>query len=82
MVDPILNSLNSHYKNFIVDSEENYKFDLGVTGLTPLTPSITYTVLLISYMAFHFFKGILGKMGSKEMSKVKNKFSCFEKAFN
>ena len=29
-MDPILNSLNCYYKNCIVDSKENYKFDLEV----------------------------------------------------
>ena len=29
----LLNSLNEHYKNCMVDSKENYKFDLGVKGL-------------------------------------------------
>ena len=29
-MDPILNSLNYYYKNCIVDSKENYKFDLEV----------------------------------------------------
>ena len=29
----MLNSLNQHYKNCMVDSKENYKFDLGVKGL-------------------------------------------------
>ena len=33
LIDPILNSLNLHYKNCMVDSKENYKFDLGVKGL-------------------------------------------------
>ena len=33
LVDPILNSLNKHYNNCIVDSKENYKFDLGVKEL-------------------------------------------------
>ena len=32
MVDPILNSLKLHYKNCMVDSKENYRFDLGVKG--------------------------------------------------
>ena len=29
-MDPILNSLDYYYKNCIVDSKENYKFDLEV----------------------------------------------------
>ena len=29
----MLNSLNKHYKNCIVDGKENYKFDQGVKGL-------------------------------------------------
>ena len=29
----MLNSLNQHKKNCIIDSKENYKFDLGVKGL-------------------------------------------------
>ena len=33
LVDPKLNSLDKHYKNCIVDHEENYKFDMGVKGL-------------------------------------------------
>ena len=33
LVDPILNSLNSYYKNCMVDSKENYKFDLGVKSV-------------------------------------------------
>ncbi|RMX51431.1 hypothetical protein pdam_00012630, partial [Pocillopora damicornis] len=33
LVDPILNSLNKRHKNCIVDSKENYKFDLGVKGI-------------------------------------------------
>ena len=33
LIDPTLNSLNLHYKNCMVDSKENYKFDLGVKGL-------------------------------------------------
>ena len=32
LVDPILNSLKKH-KNCMVDTKENYKFDLGVRGL-------------------------------------------------
>ena len=28
----MLNSLNEHYKNCMVDSKENYKFDLRVKG--------------------------------------------------
>ena len=31
-----LNSLNLLYKNCIVDSKENYKFDVGVKGLRGL----------------------------------------------
>ena len=34
--DSILNSLNQHYKNYMVDRKENYKFDLGVKGLGKL----------------------------------------------
>ena len=30
----MLNSLNKHYKNCMVDGKENFKFDLGVKGLT------------------------------------------------
>ena len=30
----MLNSLNLHYKNCVVDSKENDKFDLGVKGLS------------------------------------------------
>ena len=30
LVDPKLNSLDKHYKNFAVDYKENYKFDMGV----------------------------------------------------
>ena len=30
IVDPILNSLNKRYKNCMVDSKENYKFDVGI----------------------------------------------------
>ena len=33
LVDQILNSLNKHYKNCMLDSKKNYKFDLGVKGL-------------------------------------------------
>ena len=29
----MLNSLNLNYKNCMVDSKENYKFDLAVKGL-------------------------------------------------
>ena len=29
----MLNSLNKHYKNCMVDGKENFKFDLGVKGL-------------------------------------------------
>ena len=32
IVDLILSSLNYHYKNCMVDSKENNKFDLGVKG--------------------------------------------------
>ena len=35
LVDPELNSLNEH-KNCIVNSKENYKFDLGVKELSLL----------------------------------------------
>ena len=31
-MDPILNSLNQHYKKCMVDSKENEKFDLEVKG--------------------------------------------------
>ena len=31
---PLLNSQNWYYKNCLVDSKENYKFDLGAKGLT------------------------------------------------
>ena len=34
LVDPILNSLNQYYKNCMIDSKENFKFGLGVKGLT------------------------------------------------
>ena len=34
LVDPILNSLNYQYKNYMVDSKKNYKHDLGVKGLS------------------------------------------------
>ena len=34
LVDSILNSLNKHYKNCMIESKENYKFNLGVIGLT------------------------------------------------
>ena len=37
IIDSILNSLNQPYKNFMVDSEENYKFDLRVKGLIEVT---------------------------------------------
>ena len=33
LVDQILNSLNYHYKNCMVGSKENYKFDVGGKGL-------------------------------------------------
>ena len=36
-MDPIVNSLNWHYKNCMVDSKENYKFDLGVKGLNMMS---------------------------------------------
>ena len=36
LVDQILNSLNEHYKNCMVESKENYKFDLGGKGLKKL----------------------------------------------
>ena len=36
LVDPILNSLNEHYKNCMVESKESYKFDLGGKGLKKL----------------------------------------------
>ena len=32
LVDPIPNSLNSHHKNCIADSKENYQWDLGMKG--------------------------------------------------
>ena len=35
-MDPVLNSLNKHCKNCIVDSKENNKFDLGVKELNSL----------------------------------------------
>ena len=35
-MDPVLNSLNKHYKNCMVESKENCKFDLGVKGLVNL----------------------------------------------
>ena len=34
IIDPILNSLNQHYMNCMVDSKENYKSDVGDKGLT------------------------------------------------
>ena len=37
IIDSILNSLNQPYKNFMVDSEENYKFDLRVKGFLEVT---------------------------------------------
>ena len=37
LVDPILNSLNSHYNKCMVDSKEKYKFDPGVKGLIAFT---------------------------------------------
>ena len=37
IIDSILNSLNQPYKNFMVDSEENYKFDLRVKALIEVT---------------------------------------------
>ena len=37
LVDPILNSLNSHYNKCMVDSKEKYKFDLGVKELIAFT---------------------------------------------
>ena len=32
-IEKILNSLNEHFKNCMVGSKENYKFDQGVEGL-------------------------------------------------
>ena len=32
LVDPIPNSPNSHHKNCIADSKENYQWDLGMKG--------------------------------------------------
>ena len=32
-IEKILNSLNEHFKNCVVGSKENYKFDQGVKGL-------------------------------------------------
>ena len=32
-IEKILNSLNGHFKNCMVCSKENYKFDQGVKGL-------------------------------------------------
>ena len=37
LVDPILNSLNSHYNKCMVDSKEKYKFYPGVKGLIAFT---------------------------------------------
>ena len=37
LVDPILNSLNSHYNKCMADSKEKYKFDPGVKGLIAFT---------------------------------------------
>ena len=47
LVDPILNSLNKQYKNCMLDSNKNYKFDLGVKGLTP------YTTTSVSIFSIH-----------------------------
>ena len=64
--DPILNSLNQHYENCMVDSKENYKFDLGVKGLRPacqtlMLPSIINTGNFASFTVQflnHFFLDI------------------------
>ena len=32
-IEKILNSLNEHFKNCMVGTKENYKFDQGVKGL-------------------------------------------------
>ena len=40
LVDPILNSLNSHYNKCMADSKEKYKFDPGVKGLIAFTLKI------------------------------------------
>ena len=32
-IEKTLNSLNEHFKNCMVGSKENYKFDQGVKGL-------------------------------------------------
>ena len=36
----MLNSLNQHHKNYMVDSQENYKVDLEVKGLNSQKGSI------------------------------------------
>ena len=42
----ILNCLNKHYKDCMVYSKENYKFDLGVKGLSLLKgPVIKYLMM-------------------------------------
>ena len=36
-----MNSLNQHYKNFMVDSKKKHKFDLGFKGLIKIIVGIT-----------------------------------------
>ena len=39
----------------MVDSKENYKFDLGVKGLKPSTPSATLIFLIVSHACIVLF---------------------------
>ena len=50
-MDPILNSLNYYYKNCIVDSKENYKFDLEVNRFISARQA---------FLANFFFASFLG----------------------
>ena len=77
LINTILNSLNWRYKNGIVDSKENYKFDLGVKGLNP--ESDQHVISPYSHTAESFIKVMIMNININDCQLKKlwllNKFS-------
>ena len=77
LINTILNSLNWRYKNGIVDSKENYKFDLGVKGLNPECDQ--HVIFPYSHTAESFIKVMIMNIDRNDCQLKKlwllNKFS-------
>ena len=58
-MDPILNSLNQHYKNYMVDCKENQIFYLGVKGSSVTKVNALSNNKFYSSINFYYFQDLI-----------------------